>query len=129
MKLEYFERLSKEGISRGLVMALVKTLAERKRAQVEAIHAGIARLRKDLTEYGRGHGGKFVLYGSAVSGRIHYDSDVDIIVDFEEDNLAAAIDFVESTCRRLKLKADVQPKSWCKEGFLRKIAPNTLVLP
>jgi len=34
-------------------MALVKTLAERKRAQVEAIHAGIARLREDLTEYGR----------------------------------------------------------------------------
>jgi predicted nucleotidyltransferase len=129
MKLEYFERLSKEGTSRGLVMALVKTLAERKRAQVEAIHAGIARLREDLTEYGRTHGGKFVLYGSAVSGRIHYDSDVDIIVDFEEDDLASAIDFVETTCRRLKLRADVQPKSWCKEAFLRKIAPNTLVIP
>jgi hypothetical protein len=53
MKLECFERLSKEGISRGLVMALVKTLAERKRAQVEAIFCGIAGLREDLTEYGR----------------------------------------------------------------------------
>jgi predicted nucleotidyltransferase len=68
----------------------VKTLAERKRAQVEAILAGIARLREDLKEYGRAHGGKFVLYGSAVSGRIHYDSDVDIIVDFEEDDLTAS---------------------------------------
>jgi hypothetical protein len=41
MKLEYFERLSKERISRGLVMALVKTLAETKRAQVEAIFAAL----------------------------------------------------------------------------------------
>jgi predicted nucleotidyltransferase len=43
-----------------------------------------------LAEYGRAHDGKFVLYGSAVSGRIHYDSDVDIIVDFEEDDLTAS---------------------------------------
>jgi predicted nucleotidyltransferase len=70
-----------------------------------------------------------MLYGSGGSGRIHYDSDVDIVVDFEEEDLAAGIDFVETTCRRLEPKADVQPKSWCKEAFLRKIAPNALVIP
>jgi predicted nucleotidyltransferase len=110
-------------------MDLVRTLEERKRARVEAIHAAFARLREDLAEYARAHGGRFLLYGSAVTGRIHYDSDVDIIVDFEGDGAVAAMDFVETACSRLDLKADVQPKAWCKDAFIRKIASNTLMIP
>ena len=48
-------------------MTLVQTLAERKRARVEEIRAGIDVLRKKLTEYGRAHGGKFLMFGSAVN--------------------------------------------------------------
>jgi predicted nucleotidyltransferase len=110
-------------------MASWMTLAERKRVRVDQIRAGVARLREELTEYGRLHGGKFLLYGSAASGLIRYDSDVDIIVDFADIDVAAAVDFVEAACARLQLEADVQPKSWCKEAFLRKIEENALVIP
>jgi len=109
-------------------MTLAQSLAERKRARVEEIRAGLVALRKKLTEYGRAHGGKFVMFGSAVTGRLHYDSDVDILVDFDEAGVGAALDFVETTCAALKLHADVQPKAWCKEEFIARIAPGSLVI-
>ena len=110
-------------------MSSVQTLADRKRARVEEIRAGLDVLREALSEYGRSHGGRFMLFGSAVSGRLHYDSDVDILVDFADSCLGAALDFVETTCAELRLKADVQPKSWCKLEFLARIAPGALVIP
>ena len=109
-------------------MTLVQTLAERKRARVEEIRAGIDVLRKKLTEYGRAHGGKFMMFGSAVTGRLHYDSDVDILVDFDDVGVGAALDFVETECARLELIADVQPKAWCKKEFIARIAPGSLVI-
>lgn len=110
-------------------MTIVQTLAERKSARVEEIRASLARLLPELAEYGRANGGRFLLYGSAATGRLHYDSDVDLLVDFRDGDIAAAIDFVEMTCRRLHLRADVQPKSWCKPAFLGKISSNSVVLP
>jgi predicted nucleotidyltransferase len=109
-------------------MTLVQTLAERKRARVEEIRAGIDVLRKKLTEYGRAHGGKFLMFGSAVNGGLHYDSDVDILVDFDDVGVGAALDFVETACARLELIAGVQPKAWCKEEFIARIAPGSLVI-
>jgi predicted nucleotidyltransferase len=110
-------------------VALVQTLAERKQRRVEEIRAGGALLRLALADYARAHGGRFLLYGSAAGGRLHYDSDVDVLVDFSEAGAAAAIDFVETTCARLKLHADVQPKSWCKAAFLARIVPSALAIP
>ena len=85
-------------------MESVQTLAQRKRARVEEIRAGVASLREALAAYGRAHGGRFLIYGSAVSGRLHYDSDVDLLVDFPEPQTADAVDFVELACARLKLR-------------------------
>ena len=110
-------------------MGSVQTLAQRKQARVEEIRAGVASLREALGAYGRAHGGRFLIYGSAVSGRLHYDSDVDLLVDFPEPQTAEAVDFVELACARLKLRVDVQPKSWCKEAFLARILPQAQVLP
>ena len=109
-------------------MTLVQILAERKRARVEEIRAGIDVLRKKLTEYGRAHCGKFLMFGSAVNGGLHYDSDVDILVDFDDIGVGAALDFVETECATLKLNADVQPKAWCKEEFISRRAPGSLVI-
>ena len=67
-------------------------------------------LRKALAAYGRAHGGRFLIYGSAITGRLHYDSDVDLLMDFPARATSAAVDFVEETCARLKLRVDVQPK-------------------
>ena len=110
-------------------MGSVQTLAQRKQARVEEIRAGVASLREALAAYGRAHGGRFLIYGSAVSGRLHYDSDVDLLVDFPAPATSAALDFVEETCARLKLKVDVQPKTWCKEAFLARIVPQAQVAP
>jgi len=110
-------------------MGSVLTLAQRKQARVEEIRAGVASLREALAAYGRAHGGRFLIYGSAVTGRLHYDSDVDLLVDFPEPQTSDAVDFVELTCARLKLRVDVQPRSWCKEAFLARIMPQAQVLP
>ena len=109
-------------------MGSVQTLAQRKQARVEEIRAGVARLRDELAAHGPVHGGRFLIYGSAVSGRLHYDSDVDLLVDFPAPHSAAAVDFVEGACARLKLKVDVQPRAWCKEAFLTRITPQAQVL-
>jgi predicted nucleotidyltransferase len=110
-------------------MAAVLTLDERKRARAEEIREGLARLRDELAEYGRTHGGRFWIYGSAVTGRIHYDSDIDVLVDFDRSRMAAAFDFLETACTRLRLKLDAQPKAWCTPAFIDRIAPKALVLP
>ena len=110
-------------------MGSVQTLAQRKQARVEEIRAGVACLREALAAYGRTHGGRFLIYGSAVTGRLHYDSDVDLLVDFPAPATSAAVDFVEETCARLNLPVDVQPKTWCKEAFLARIVPQAQVAP
>jgi len=108
---------------------MIVTLAERKKARVEQIRSDIARLRAELAAYARRHGGRFWLYGSAASGDLRYDSDVDILVDFEPPGLAVAVRFAEQACTGLGLKPDVKPKSWCTEVFIRRIGAKALVLP
>jgi predicted nucleotidyltransferase len=110
-------------------MTEVQTLADRKRARVEEIRAGFARLREELTKFGLSHRGKFWVYGSASTGEFHPGSDIDIIVDFDSTQINPALDFVEETCARLGLRYDVQPKSWCTDAFLEKIYPKALLLP
>jgi predicted nucleotidyltransferase len=110
-------------------MTEVQTLADRKKTRVEEIRAAFARLREELANFGRSHQGKFWVYGSASTGKFHPDSDVDVIVDFDHAKINHALDFVEETCARLGLKADVQPKSWCTAAFIKKIHPKALLLP
>ena len=110
-------------------MASVQTLAQRKQVHVEEIRAGVASLREALTAYGRAHGGRFLIYGSAVTGRLRYDRDVDLLVDFPAPATSAAVDFVEETCARLNLSVDVPPKTWCKAAFLARIVPRAQVAP
>jgi predicted nucleotidyltransferase len=110
-------------------MSLVQTLDQRKNARIEAIRIGFAALRERLAAYGRAHGGAFIVYGSAVSGKLHIESDIDVLVDFPAERMAAALSFVEATCADLDLKADVQPRSWCTTEFIDRIQPTALVLP
>jgi predicted nucleotidyltransferase len=107
---------------------MIVTLTERKEARVAQIRDGIARLRPELADYARRNGGEFWLYGSAASGDLHYDSDVDILADFAPDALSAAVVFAETACTHHCLKPDVKPKSWCTEAFIRRIAAKALVL-
>jgi predicted nucleotidyltransferase len=110
-------------------MTTVQTLADRKKARVGEIRAGFAQLRDELADFGLSHHGRFWIYGSAATGQFHADSDIDIIADFDDQQMSHALDFVERTCNRLGLKPDVQPKAWCTHAFLEKIAPKALLLP
>jgi predicted nucleotidyltransferase len=110
-------------------MDSVLTLQQRKAARVEEIRVGFERLRKALSDYGRQHGGRFLVYGSAVTGRFHYESDIDILVDFDERRLSAALSFVEDMGADLRLKVDVQPIGWCTPEFVEKVSKTALVLP
>jgi predicted nucleotidyltransferase len=110
-------------------MAAVQTLDERRRARVEEIRTGFARLCDEMAGYGRTHGGKFWVYGSAVTGCLRYDSDIDVLVDFDQSQIPPAFDFLESACVRLKLKLDAQPKAWCSPAFIDRISSKALVLP
>jgi predicted nucleotidyltransferase len=107
---------------------MIVTLTERKEARVAQIRSGIERLRAELADYARHKGGEFWLYGSAASGEVHYDSDVDILVDFAPDVLAAAVVFAEDACTRHGLRPDVKPKSWCTDAFILRIAAKAVVL-
>ena len=110
-------------------MTKVQTLADRKKARVEEIRAGFAQLRNELANFGHLHRGKFWIYGSATTGQFHLGSDIDIIVDFDDEQISRALDFVEQACDRLGLKPDVQPKAWCTDAFLERISQRALLLP
>ncbi|HMA71133.1 MAG TPA: nucleotidyltransferase domain-containing protein [Xanthobacteraceae bacterium] len=110
-------------------MTTVQTLADRKKARVEEIRTGFAQLREELTNFALSHHGKFWIYGSAATGRFHVGSDIDIVVDFDDRHIGQALDFVEQACNRLGLTPDVQPKAWCTDAFLEKIAAKALLLP
>jgi predicted nucleotidyltransferase len=110
-------------------MTKVQTLADRKKASVEEIRRSFARLREELARFGHSHHGKFWVYGSAITSKFHPGSDIDIIADFDDTQTKHALDFVEKTCARLRLKPDVQPKSWCTDAFIKKIFPKAHLLP
>jgi predicted nucleotidyltransferase len=110
-------------------MESVQTIEQRKRARVEEIRDGLARLCLELADYGRVHGGKFWIYGSAATGQFRFDSDIDILVDFAETQVAEALDFAETACVRLRLKPDAQPRAWCTAAFFERISAKALVLP
>jgi hypothetical protein len=59
--------------------------ARKEKARVDEIHAAFTILRRELADYARRHGGRFIVYGSAASGRFHFESDIDILVDFDDE--------------------------------------------
>jgi len=110
-------------------MDAVVTLRRRKSDRVDQIREALARLRDELAEYGRLHGGRFWIYGSAASGELHFESDIDVIADFDPETTSGAMAFLESRASDLRLRIDAQPKAWCTEEFLTRIARGALVLP
>ena len=110
-------------------MDSVVTLAQRKEARVAEIRPGLVRLREELADYGRAHGGRFWIYGSAVTGHVRFDSDVDILADFDAERVNDGVDFAEAACARLRLKPDVRPKSWCSAAFVARISLHAQVIP
>lgn len=110
-------------------MERIVTLPERKAAEAQRRQQAVASLRPVLAAYARAHGGRFLLYGSAARGEMRYDSDVDILVDFPEDQDAAAWDFAGQACWERGLEPDLMRRAWCKESFLAHVAPDIEPIP
>jgi hypothetical protein len=68
------------------------TVAERKRRSAERLAAAADAVIRELADYARKTGGpgRFIVFGSAPSGEMRYDSDFDVIVDFPAAEEAAA---------------------------------------
>ena len=88
----------------------------------------VSELRDALRGYARAHNGRFLLFGSAARGTMRYRSDVDILTDFPEAETTAAWNFAERACWDRELEPDVVARSWCKDDFLKHIAPDIEVL-
>ena len=97
-----------------------KTLQDRKRERLAAYRAGVERLADMLAAYARAHGGRFVLYGSAVHGPVHDQSDVDLIVDFPESGRSDACRFAEQSCSQLDLIGDIRPAIWTSDSLMAR---------
>jgi predicted nucleotidyltransferase len=108
----------------------VVTVSERKRRSAERMTAAAEAVMAELLEYARAHGGKFIVFGSAASGTMRRDSDLDVIVDFPLDREADAWREVEDACVRHGIKPDVLPASMTKKSFISRIMKSpTRVLP
>jgi predicted nucleotidyltransferase len=101
----------------------ILTVAERKARKAarkkEAVRAVIERLRAFVGE--SGSAGRFVVFGSAVSGPIRYDSDFDVIIDFPADREAEAWRAVEDACDEWDIEPDILTVATTTPAFLEKI--------
>ncbi len=108
----------------------VRTLAERKTAAVAAKTAAIDELLRLLENRAREIGGRYILYGSAARGELRPDSDVDLLLDFSDnDATGLAWSFAEDECARLGLDGDVRPFAMCAPRFLDHVMPGARRLP
>ena len=106
----------------------IVTLKERKAAEVARRRDAVTELREALAAYAREHGGRYLLFGSAARGDMHYDSDVDLLVDFPPDTLDEAWNFAERACWDRKLEPDIIPFAWCKGRFRDRVTPDLQVV-
>ncbi len=97
-----------------------RTLAERREAFREAFATAVATLVCDLEDYARRHGGRFILFGSAVNGHTHDRSDVDLIVDFPPETVSGACRFAERACDDRGLVPDVRPVGWTSDPLMHR---------
>ncbi len=107
----------------------VRTLSERKAATAAVKAAALDRLCAALANAARDLGGRFLLYGSAAQGRLRYDSDIDLLLDFTDDAATtAAWDAAERECAGLGLECDARPLAWCSAAFLDHVLPGAVPL-
>lgn len=101
----------------------VVTISERKRREAarrtEAARAVKGRLRTHVDA--SGHRGRFIVFGSAVTGSMRHDSDLDVIIDFPPEGESAAWRVVEDACLEVNLPADILSTATTAKSFVEKI--------
>lgn len=107
----------------------IVTIAERKALAAAAKRQAIETLCSELREAAPALGGRFLLFGSAARGEVRWDSNVDLLLDFpDQQRTAAAWSLVEQGCSRLELACDVMPVAWCSPAFLSHVLARSVIL-
>lgn len=106
----------------------VTTLTERKSAEtarrVRAAHQAV----RELTDYARFHGGRFIVFGSYVTHTMRFDSDLDVMIDFPAKAVGDAWRYAEVLCARLAIPLDVHDAGTTKPEFTARIRESGMVL-
>lgn len=100
---------------------MIVTLKDRKAREVSRLRCAMGRVRRVLTAYADEHGGRFMVFGSAARGDIHFDSDFDLVVDFPAAEERGAHEFAERVCIEHGLKPDIRLVSEMSPGFIDRI--------
>lgn len=99
-----------------------KTLKDRDREALDALHRAVGAVRAELAAYVGAHPeGRFILYGSVIRGMAAPDSDLDILVDYPSDADRDAWIFAEEACRRHGVRSDIMPTAWTKPDFIARV--------
>jgi hypothetical protein len=109
-------------------MAAIRTFEQRRLDKIAAIRDGVEAIVPRLAGYAAAHGGRFILFGSAVTGPLHDLSDVDIIADFPDAIVFDACRHADKICRDLGLVPDVRPRIWTSPTVLERALETGHVL-
>ena len=109
-------------------MGAIVTLRERRERALTLRREAQRRLENHLATAASRHGGRYRVFGSAARGDMRPESDVDLLADFPERTIEAAIRAAEDACVRLGLAHDVLDQSGCSEDFLRQVLPESRVI-
>jgi predicted nucleotidyltransferase len=110
-------------------MTEIVTVPQRKARETARRQAAADLIMAELKAFAANHGGRFMVYGSVAEGRMSFDSDFDVVIDFPLEGENAAVEFVEDICRRENLPSDIHLKSLASERFLARIAGHAVTLP
>ncbi len=110
-------------------MAEIVTVAQRKMREAARRQAAAATVMAEMCAFAVEQDGHFLVFGSAAIGRITFDSDLDVVIDFPADRENVAIEFVESICRQQHLPVDIVLKGQASDSFLARISDHAVTLP
>lgn len=92
----------------------ILTIPQRQAHAAETRRRAIADVCAELAAAAPTLGGRFLLFGSAATGAIRWNSDIDLLLDFpDHPSTTAAWTAAEQACRRHDLPCDIIPLAWC----------------
>jgi len=83
------------------------TLAERRERSLQKRKDAIRLALADLAEQSRELSGRFILFGSSATNRAKRDSDIDLLLDFDDSDIDQAYGLAERVCMKHGVPCDI----------------------
>jgi predicted nucleotidyltransferase len=100
----------------------IVTLRERKERELARRREAVQRIKERLRAHVQSAGnGRFIIFGSAASDTMRFDSDIDILIDFPPERESAAWRAAEEACREARLPAHILSTATTKQEFLDRV--------